>query len=316
MSILLEKTAEPQIQSRILAHNLEATTQRIESIVSTTFHRRMAYAFLIVLILSFVGCKLTSIHVDLRGYAIAVLAASAMIAPLPIYWHEKRRTELRESTLVIPWELLFVVILPIPALIAARLATPLEDSLFGHIDRMLGFNGPAIMALAQRRWLGGVISSSYPLLQPLMVVSALAPSLLGKMKNAREFLLANLAAFAIGLPLFALLPAVGPWYYYHLAPNSAQVNCWTQFQLLRSPAPYVFLSQGEGVVCFPSFHVIWAILCAAALWGFRPIRIPVALFSAMIIASTLTTGWHYFIDVVGGIAVAVLSMAIARVYSA
>jgi membrane-associated phospholipid phosphatase len=136
------------------------------------------------------------------------------------------------------------------------------------------------------------------------------------MKHAREFLLANFAAFAIGLPLFALLPAVGPWYCYHLAANPAQAACWAQLLALRVPGPYIFQEQAAGVVCFPSFHVVWAILCASALWGFRPIRIPVALLSLMIIVSTLTTGWHYFSDVLGGIVIAALSMAIARVYAA
>jgi membrane-associated phospholipid phosphatase len=138
---------------------------------------------------------------------------------------------------------------------------------------------------------------------------------MGKMKHAREFLLGNLVAFAIGLPLFALLPAIGPWYYHHLAPNPAQAACWAQLLSMRLPGPYRFEDQTASVVCFPSFHVIWAILSAAALWGFRPIRIPVALLSAMIVASTLTTGWHYFSDVLGGILVAVLSMAVARIYS-
>ena len=138
---------------------------------------------------------------------------------------------------------------------------------------------------------------------------------MGKVKQAREFVLANLVAFAIGMPLFALLPAVGPWSYYHLTPDPGQAFCWSQLLQLRLPGPYMFHEQAAGVVCFPSFHVIWAILCAAALWGFRPTRIPVALLSAMIVASTLTTGWHYFSDVLGGIAVAALSIAIARIYS-
>jgi membrane-associated phospholipid phosphatase len=36
----------------------------------------------------------------------------------------------------------------------------------------------------------------------------------------------------------------------------------------------------------------------------------------MIIVSTLTTGWHYFSDVLGGIAVAAIAIAISRTYSA
>jgi membrane-associated phospholipid phosphatase len=299
MSVVLDTTAAPKIRwGQVPA-----------------FHLRMACGTLVLLILTVVGCRLTSIHTDVSVYAISLFAALAMIAPLPIYWHERGRIGLRESTLVIPWELLMAAMLPFPVLIAARLHLPLQDSIFGHIDQALGVSVPGIVRWADHHWLGSVIGSSYPLLQPLTAVAALAPALAGKVRHAREFLLANLVAFAIGVPAFGLLPAVGPWFYYHLPPNSAQAYCWSQLQLLRLPGDFVFRSQGVGVVCFPSFHVVWAILGAAALWGFRPLRVPVALLSATIIASTLTTGWHYFSDVLGGIVVAALSLAIARVYA-
>ncbi len=298
-----------------IARYAEAAERRIRSGIDLGFHLRMVYAVLTLVIVSFIGCRLTSIHTDISGRVIAILVILAMIPPLPIYWHEKGRASWRESALVIPWELLLAAILSFPVLIAARLRLPLRDDLFGHIDQSLGVSVPGIMAWADHHWLGMLLDRSYPWLLPFLAVAAFAPALLGKVNHAREFLLANLAAFAIGLPLFALLPAVGPWYYYHLAPNPAQASCWEQLLSLRLPGPYIFHEQAAGVVCFPSFHVIWAILCAAALWGFRPIRIPIALLSGMIILSTLTTGWHYFSDVLGGIAVAALSMAIAKIYA-
>jgi membrane-associated phospholipid phosphatase len=303
------------LQRTVVDRCVEVAEPQVPSKFKLAFHLRMARGSLAVLLVSIFGCKLTSIHTDISGRVIAILVAFAMIAPLPIYWHEKGRTALRESVLVIPWELLLAATLSFPVLIAARLRLPLQDSLFGRIDQALGVSVPAIVTWADHHWLGAVINSSYPKLLPLLGVAALAPALTGQMKHAREFLFANLVAFAIGLPLFALLPAVGPWYYYHLTPNPAQAFCWAQLLSLRLPGPYIFQEQAAGVVCFPSFHVIWAILCAAALWGFRPIRIPIAVLSAMIIASTLTTGWHYFSDVLGGIIVAALSMAIARVYA-
>jgi hypothetical protein len=299
----------------VLANHVELARRRIQSGVDLGFHIRMAYGSFAVLIISFVGCRLTSIHTDISGRVIAIVVMFAMVAPLPIYWHEKGRTILRESALVIPWELLLAATLSFPVLIAARLRMPLQDSLFGRIDQALGVNVPAIVAWADHHWLGAAINRSYPWLLPFLAAASFVPALTGRMKDAREFLFANLVAFAIGVPLFAFLPAVGPWYYFHLAPNPAQAACWAQLLSLRLPGPYLFQEQAAGVVCFPSFHVVWTILCAAALWGFRPIRIPVAVLSAMIIASTLTTGWHYFSDVLGGIAVAAISMAIARVYA-
>jgi membrane-associated phospholipid phosphatase len=73
--------------------------------------------------------------------------------------------------------------------------------------------------------------------------------------------------------------------------------------------------QPFGVVCFPSFHVIWAILGANALWCFKPLRIPVAILSTLIILSTMTSGWHYFVDVLAGLLVAAAAIAASRALS-
>ncbi len=300
--------------STLLKHSV-GVIRRILTSVNLAFHRRKTYALFVVLAISVIGCKLTQIHTNVSGRVIAIVAMFAMVSPLPLYWNEKGRTHLREASLVIPWEMVFAATLSFPVLIAARLRFPLQDTLFGRIDEALGMRVPVIVEWANHHWLGTVISSTYPRLLPLFAVAAFAPALTGHLKRAREFLVANLAAFAIGIPLFALLPAVGPWYYYHLAANTPQANCWAQLLALRLPGPYIFQDQAAGIICFPSFHVIWAILSAAALWDYRFLRIPVALLSAMIIASTLTTGWHYFSDVLGGIAVAVLSLAVARAYS-
>jgi membrane-associated phospholipid phosphatase len=270
---------------------------------------------LLLLTVSFAGCRLTSIHAEIGGSVIALLTLFAMISPLPIYWHENGRTALRESVLVIPWEMLVAVTLPFAVFVAARLRMPLQDTLLGNIDQALGVSVPAIMAWADHHWLGTVINATYPTLLPLLAVACLAPQLTGRVKEARIFLLANLIAYAIGLPLFAMLPAIGPWSFYHLVPPPNQAITADLLLELRLPGPYYSHGQGAGLVCFPSFHVVWAILCAAALWGFRPLRIPVAVLTVLIILSTMTTGWHYFCDVLAGLVIAVISLAIARIYA-
>ena len=294
---------------------VEIAQQRVQSSTHSRFHLRMAFASLILMVICVAGCRLTSIHIEVGKHVGTVLVLVAMLAPLPVYWHEKGRIALRESTLVIPWEMLVAVLVPATVLIAGRSRMPLQDSLFAHIDQALGVNVPSVMGWAGSHWLGRVIDRSYGLLLPLLAAAALVPALTGKMKYAREFLLANLIAFAIGISAFALLPAVGPWYYYHTLPNPLQAVCQSGLLSLRLPGPFVPLSQGAGVICFPSFHVIWAILCAAAFWGFRLLRIPIALLSGIIVVSTMTTGWHYFSDVLAGVAIAALAIAIAKVYA-
>jgi hypothetical protein len=275
-----------------------------------TFHLRMAYVCAAILCISFTGCRLTSIQIAWGELMIALFVALAFVLPLPLYWYEKQRTDMREAAMTIPWALVLAVILPSLVPLAARANMPLQDANFARLDQLLDISVPSIMTWAAHHWLGSVINRSYPLLIPLLPIAIFAPALTGKWKDARAFVVANMAAFAIGLPLFALLPAVGPWYGFHLVAGPDQIHCQSELFLLRIPGPYIF--HPAGIVCFPSFHVIWAIFWARGLWGFKVLRIPVTALSGVIILSTMTTGWHYFSDVFAGAVVATISIALAE----
>ena len=278
------------------------------------FHLRMAFAISTLLIISLAGCALTGIKLPgLGAWTIYFLVISAMLLPLPAYWYEKGRADLLDSALTLLWAVLLRMIIPLLVRVAARLRMPLQDSFFGRADEHLGVSAPAIVAWASHHWLGSVLNRSYAWVVILLPLAVLLPVLAGRLKYAKEFLVANLISFAIGIPLFALLPAVGPWRYFHIPPTQAQTAfCEGPLLALRLPGTYVLGSQEAGIVCFPSFHVAWAILIAAALWGFRSLRIPIALVSGMVILSTMTTGWHYFADVLGGILLAVISIVLAK----
>ena len=291
MSVVLEKTAEPQIQSGS----------------SLSFHLLMAYACSALVLIDWVACRMTAIQIHgVSNLAIGIVFAGAAVFTIASFWHEKGRTDLRDAILTIPWMFFLAAALPLLVLAAARFNMPLQDTNLTHLDRLFGVSVPQITSWASRHWLGRLINGTYPLLNSLFIVSALLPAFMGKVECAQQFVLANLIAFAVGLSLFALFPAIGPWYGYGVPPTPGQMQCQTSILLFRGPGHIV--SQLAAIICFPSFHVMWAIFCAAALWGFRVLRIPVAVFSTMIVLSTVTTGWHYVTDVVGGIVIAGLSL--------
>jgi membrane-associated phospholipid phosphatase len=278
------------------------------------FHLWMAFAISALLIISLAGCALTGIELpDLGAWVIVFLLLSAMLLPLPAYWYEKGRADLLDSALTVLWAFLLRLIIPILVQVAARLRMPLRDSFFGRADDHLGVSVPAIMAWAGQHWLGNLLNRSYTWVVILLPLAVLLPVLAGRLRYAKEFLVANLISFAIGIPVFAILPAIGPWRYYHLPPTQSQTAfCEGPLLALRLPGAYVLGSHEAGVVCFPSFHVAWAVIIAAALWGFRSLRIPLTLVTGMVVLSTLTTGWHYFVDVLGGILLAIISIVLAK----
>jgi hypothetical protein len=295
MSVLLEKTVEQQIQSR----------------VTPGFHLLMACSCSVVLLATLLACKLASLSLpDPLGLTIGLGFASAVVFTVTIYWHERGKMDLRDAVLTIPWVFFLAVTLPLLVLAAARLDMPLQDENLARFDRLFGISVPQIVSWSSRHRVGTLVNRTYTLLGPLLMVSIFLPALTGKVKNAQQFVLANLIAFAIGLPLFALLPAIGPWYGYHVEATPHQIDCQSAILLFRAPEHRI--THIDAIICFPSFHAIWAIFCAAALWGFRFLRIPAALLSGMIIVSTVTTGWHYVIDVAAGIAVACVSLVIAN----
>jgi membrane-associated phospholipid phosphatase len=85
-------------------------------------------------------------------------------------------------------------------------------------------------------------------------------------------------------------------------------------EALRSGAMSVVrLDDLEGLITFPSFHTANAILFAWALWSVHYLRLPVLALNVLMVASTPTAGSHYFIDILGGTAVALLAIVAAFV---
>ena len=58
--------------------------------------------------------------------------------------------------------------------------------------------------------------------------------------------------------------------------------------------------------------MVLAILTVPALWPIRGLRIVAVAMAALITISTITTGWHYGIDVLGGLAVSVVAYYLAK----
>ncbi|MDJ1159486.1 phosphatase PAP2 family protein [Chelatococcus sp. SYSU_G07232] len=64
------------------------------------------------------------------------------------------------------------------------------------------------------------------------------------------------------------------------------------------------LRKVEGIVTFPPFHTVLAILTAYACRDVRPLFVAAVLLNALVIVSTLPEGGHHLVDIMAGALIA------------
>jgi membrane-associated phospholipid phosphatase len=113
--------------------------------------------------------------------------------------------------------------------------------------------------------------------------------------------------------IFWAFPAEGPFMGFGFQPSAEQASYLEHMRALRAGEYGSFTYRyAEGLVTFPSFHTIAALLCAMAYVHRRLLFFPFAILNAAVILSTITTGWHYLSDVLAGIAVYGAVLAVTR----
>lgn len=122
-----------------------------------------------------------------------------------------------------------------------------------------------------------------------------------------RFMLGGLLTSAI----FAFLPAQGSCVYFGLKTPDHYEPVLTELDRLRRGVAFVSWRDAQGIVTFPSFHTIWAVLLIAAFRG-RLLFWPIAILNSLVLLSCVTTGMHYFVDVLGGLVVTAVVIVVTR----
>jgi len=129
---------------------------------------------------------------------------------------------------------------------------------------------------------------------PLLVIAT------GKYNIAREYYFLLLCTVLIGFVFYYFFPTTAPASVIH-SPlfTEAQVATGLKFSQIHQHIPPSTMD--GGLIALPSFHVIWALLCVYLLkeW-FYPAILLLAV-NILLILSCVLLGWHYPVDVVGGI---------------
>jgi membrane-associated phospholipid phosphatase len=275
------------------------------------FNRLMAWVSASLLLMVTVLRPAAKINVHTLG-TLPPLAAPLLVAAFAVWSQVVGCPRLRDAFVLFFWAVLITVCIGSLVFIAARAPAPLADWQLARIDQAIGLQTSDIMrGVCLHPQLAAVLAAIYSWMIPFSLLALVLPVFQGLREPPQRLLIGYTVAALVTIAVFAVCPAVGPWTVYHFAASHAQAVCQTTLGLLKSSGPLREDIVDCGLVAFPSFHVAQTVLTALSLWHSRWLRFPATALAILICVSTLTTGWHYVIDLVGGVAVAIIAYAFA-----
>lgn len=198
----------------------------------------------------------------------------------------------------------------------------LADGWLAWPEVALGLPHPVAFAAVRDAGLMPAAAWIYPLVEQQITALFLVCLLVRRDLRVMWQYTATLAVAGVSsLAFLWLLPADGAWAYFqgdpaYGTPPPAPPPWLAELHALRAGA-IGDLAQAQGLLCFPSFHTVFALLIARAvrgLWGLGP---AIAALNVLVVISVIPVGWHYAVDVLGGIvwtlgAVWVVNRLVAR----
>lgn len=184
---------------------------------------------------------------------------------------------------------------------------PIDDFL-ATIDRAMGIHSAALMAWTHAHpHLHHALNWIYNSMLLELIFIPLALTCLNGRHALTVFYLSFLITAIIGCLIYYFFPTMAPSGIIH-SPYFLKAQDHTSLRF-RDIHDFIRPTVSDGgLIAFPSFHVIWAVLLTNACRSKKIIFYPLMIYNVVLIISTVLLGWHYLIDVIGGIVLAVLTI--------
>jgi hypothetical protein len=200
-------------------------------------------------------------------------------------------------------------------------AGPRIDDVLVAADRALGFDWYRMMlAMADHPLLNAVFFQVYNFVLPEIALLVVTLAWTGQAEKVYRFCLAVAAGALIAIAIWTVVPSLGAKSLYTL-PASVEhrlvLSVTTQYgrelvALLHNGPGFITPNDLRGLIAFPSYHVILALI---VVWYARSIswlRWPLLAINLVVLVCTPEQGGHHMIDVLGAFPVTALALAIAE----
>lgn len=203
--------------------------------------------------------------------------------------------------------------------LAMSLKFPLADSKLIAMDQALGFDWQAwIKFVNDTPWLAAMLANAYVSFSLQLLTIPIILIALNKNKKACAFIAGYGVLCFVSSTISIWFPALGTYSVYEILPKDVpNINITfgyfflEQFHAVRDNTDFVLsLTGSAGILTFPSVHAAVAVFIIWTMWDNIFTRYPFLLINLLMVTSTISHANHYFIDIIGGIGVAGISIVI------
>ncbi|MEB3701903.1 Phosphatase PAP2 family protein [Candidatus Bealeia paramacronuclearis] len=250
------------------------------------------------------------IHYEMKDYLVIGILLACFFVPLVFYKlirHDIRIVSLLETLF---FTFAYAQLMILFSFFAATTTQPLIDSTLVSIDNYFGIYVPIIDFWFREheyfQWIFGQIYNSYFY---QILFTALYFSYYKNDIQLKRYVNLFMISCALTIVISGFFPALGPYDWYHYQPHPILANALSHLLDLRQNI--VDLGKQAGIVTFPSFHAIMAMIY---IYTFRNenkfVFIPILILNFLMIFSCIPIGEHYFADILGAIPVFLVTIGI------
>lgn len=280
-------------------------TKTEKNVLSLSYPEIQYGLMLIFLLLEVVWIRSSSLYVTYNRETIKSIIIALLIFLVPylfykIFRPDPRIVSLLESLFI---TLAFVQLMLLFSFLAATLNYPLIDSTLALVDSFFKINSFEVVSWFRAH---NVLYKAFTYIYDCFLYQIpfviLYFSSRGDVLLLQRFIMQFMISSILMIIMSGLWPALGPYVWDHYTPSPPLAFALEQTLLLREGI--VDTSKFTGIVTFPSFHTVMALIY---IYTFRHERklifIPILLLNLLMIFSCLPIGEHYFADLVGAIPV-------------
>ena len=204
--------------------------------------------------------------------------------------------------------------------VCAAMKLPLLDDAFIAVDRFLGFDWQSYVAWVNLHpWLGTAMTITYRSYGVQMISLICLLFAYKHSAHAQRIVIIFLVGSMASNVLSGIFPAVAGYVHYNLHgdqmgnlhPAAARLH-EAVLMNIRSGQLHDITFPMVGIITFPSFHSVMAVMFIYACLPLRRLSLFIVPFNVLMLFSIPVDGGHYLVDVLGGVSIALLCIWLSR----